>query len=310
MKLNFDCIYKRIDNILYQDEIPIYRFDHNFPDFEVLSEQGVKYMEDYINMWPKLCHVLQEVEDDIFTNKLLDRKEALKHYHNAVTKNKEMEINLNNTIHDFEKQNLVTISAKGGGYDILKCKVCGLKAKTTSLGRAKFDSGQNTTKITNCSFDMSSVMFVGRVIEVINCIAQGRSFSNLIPKSQHVVVEAPEPYKNDMSGVWVQGVGEPVKLLNEEFKFIEPIQAPIIEEQIKAVKQKIEKPTKDLAELKSALSITGDESHDPSVSRLEQVRFYVDKGIATTAAIARLIDANPSYVYRLVKQIQDERTKD
>jgi hypothetical protein len=72
MKLNFTQIYKRIDNILYCDDIAIIKFTHSkFPNFDPLSEQGVKYMQSYINMWPQHFEILEgwittdDVEEEI-----------------------------------------------------------------------------------------------------------------------------------------------------------------------------------------------------------------------------------------------------
>lgn len=49
-----DTVYKRVDNILYANDLPIIKFTHSkFPDFDPLSQQGVKYMQSYIDMWPQ-----------------------------------------------------------------------------------------------------------------------------------------------------------------------------------------------------------------------------------------------------------------
>lgn len=56
-------------------------------------------------------------------------------------------------------------------------------------------------------------------IEIINCVAVGPQFANLIPRSRHDIINPPEGYDNN-GGVWVMGVGEPVKVLFREFKYI------------------------------------------------------------------------------------------
>lgn len=62
-------------------------------------------------------------------------------------------------------------------------------------------------------------------IKVIQCRAQGESFKNLTPNSIHVIIDPPEGENNEgsgrgMRGVWVMGVGEPVKLLKGEYVFL------------------------------------------------------------------------------------------
>ena len=54
-------------------------------------------------------------------------------------------------------------------------------------------------------------------IKVTRCTANGKAFSNLLPNSEHAVVTPPLGYRNDHTGVWVMGLGEPVKLLTGEF---------------------------------------------------------------------------------------------
>ena len=55
-------------------------------------------------------------------------------------------------------------------------------------------------------------------IMITYCNAFGKQFENLTPNSVHEVIEAPERYKKSkVEGVWVMGVGEPVKVLEEEY---------------------------------------------------------------------------------------------
>jgi hypothetical protein len=51
-------------------------------------------------------------------------------------------------------------------------------------------------------------------IKIIQCTAWGPIFANLTPGSIHKVIEPPKHHKPDKYGVWVQGIGEPVKVLN------------------------------------------------------------------------------------------------
>lgn len=57
-------------------------------------------------------------------------------------------------------------------------------------------------------------------IKIDFCHANGPQFRNLRPGSIHRVVTPPDGYKNDHTGMWVMGVGEPVKVLTEEFSVI------------------------------------------------------------------------------------------
>lgn len=68
MKLNLAQTYKRIDNILYCEDIAIVKFiKDQFPDFDSLTLQGIRYMQKYIDMYPQYCEVLEGwiVSDDI-----------------------------------------------------------------------------------------------------------------------------------------------------------------------------------------------------------------------------------------------------
>jgi len=334
MQLDLEAGYGRLDNTLYQDGVPIVRFTFSkFPDYDELSPDGVKYMQRYIegykdrnyfDILPGYWTIYPKEEDIIEELSFLDIEplsernvkqtpiELITFTENQqqYRKMENLRINLNNTVHDFEKQNLVTIARKGGGYDKLKCKNCGLTAKTTQLGYAEFDGKPNIDTANNCSFDIDKAEFVGKEIEVTRCTAQGSSFANLTPQSRHIIVEAPKPYRNDMTGVWVLGVNEAVKLLRNEFKFIEKLDIPTKKEQpISKFEKAIDSVTKksDFQELKAEVLKDGEEAHNPTANRLEQVKFYVNKGIISSVTIAKLIDANPSYVYRLVKQAQEEK---
>lgn len=48
----------------------------------------------------------------------------------------------------------------------------------------------------------------------------------------------------------------------------------------------------------------GVESHDPNSSRLEQVRFWLSKGVTSPSIIASTLGTNAGYVSRLIKEIK------
>jgi hypothetical protein len=123
-------------------------------------------------------------------------------------------INLSEGGHTWEKQNLVTIATRKSSYDILKCKHCGIEGKTTSLWTIRLKGSYSSDKVYNCPNNKTAVH-----IQITQCHAFGKVFANLTPGSIHEVITPPEEYKNDR-GIWVMGVGEPVKVLSDEFKII------------------------------------------------------------------------------------------
>lgn len=58
-------------------------------------------------------------------------------------------------------------------------------------------------------------------IEITLCRAQGPQFKNLIPGSVHDVINPPPGFRNDRRGVWVMGLGQPVKVLSNEYNTLE-----------------------------------------------------------------------------------------
>lgn len=124
-------------------------------------------------------------------------------------------INLSEGGHTWEKQNLVTIATKNNSHDILKCKYCGIQGKTTSLSTIRLKGSYSHDKVYNCPNNKKASK-----IQITQCGAVGEYFANLIPGSIHEVIAPPEDYKND-KGTWVMGVGEPVKVLPNEFNIVE-----------------------------------------------------------------------------------------
>lgn len=122
------------------------------------------------------------------------------------------------TNHLFEKQNLVTLTSKDGGYDSMICKYCGIKAKAITLGTYTFSDRVKKDRATTCNKLPESKK--GKKVKITYCNAGGGSFENLTPDSIHDVIDPPKGQDNN-GGVWVMGVGEPVKILRREFNYLE-----------------------------------------------------------------------------------------
>lgn len=119
--------------------------------------------------------------------------------------------------HNWEKQNLVTITKGGKHYDIQKCSLCGIKGKSHNLSHVSI-SGQYSIK--NAEYCKNAERTEIEKIQITKCTAVGEMFANLTPESIHDVIKAPESQEDDHRGVWVMGVGVPVKVLNSEFNSI------------------------------------------------------------------------------------------
>lgn len=112
-----------------------------------------------------------------------------------------------------KKQTLLPQRDRRGFFDSYRCKHCGLEGKARSLSVI---SVRYNKKCTNVRLEIK----IER-IKIIRCSAFGEIFSNLVPESEHDVIDPPDPYKPDRQGVWVMGNGQPVKVLSNEFEIIE-----------------------------------------------------------------------------------------
>jgi transcription elongation factor Elf1 len=119
--------------------------------------------------------------------------------------------------HKWEKQNLVTLFKKKRSYDIMKCVNCGIKGETINLAEIGLKASYSENKVYCCP---GSAPDIPKRIKITHCDACGIQFANILPQSEYDVVTPPEGYKNDHTGVWVMGIGEPVKILSNEFTII------------------------------------------------------------------------------------------
>ncbi len=120
--------------------------------------------------------------------------------------------------HEWEKQNLITQKDRKGSCDFYKCRRCGLKGKSRLLGLIEINS--NSIKKAKKCPNRIIKNNVGREIEITYCSAVGDAFSNCTSGSKHKLIEPPKD-REDRSEVWIMGVGEPIRLMDEEFKFID-----------------------------------------------------------------------------------------
>ena len=58
-------------------------------------------------------------------------------------------------------------------------------------------------------------------IKITKCEAFGKHFDNLTPGSIHEVIDCPFLDEGEIEGVWVMGVGEPVKVLTNEYETVQ-----------------------------------------------------------------------------------------
>lgn len=129
-----------------------------------------------------------------------------------------IQIELKEGGHKWEKQNTVTLRKGRTHYDIMKCAGCGIQGRTNSLATILLKSTYSHENIFKCKAVKAEALPIE--IEITRCVAVGPVFGNLVSGSKHLVISPPEKEKNDRFGVWVMGVGAPVKVLYEEFKVV------------------------------------------------------------------------------------------
>lgn len=127
-------------------------------------------------------------------------------------------LNLLQNGHDWEKMNHVGKKNRRGIYDEYRCKHCGLKGKSYTLGLLEI-AERDRKKAAMCK---GARKLAKSYVKVIRCEACGKAFANLTPGSIHKVVPSPDGEKSSR-GEWVMGVGEPVLLLFGEFSYTDEI---------------------------------------------------------------------------------------
>lgn len=100
-------------------------------------------------------------------------------------------------------------------FDEMVCKNCGMKGKRFGFESVEVSERYKIESVNLCP--KSAPVKIPTKITIKKCYANGKIFSNLTPGSVHEVVTPPLNYKNDHTGVWVMGLGEPVKVLASEY---------------------------------------------------------------------------------------------
>lgn len=117
--------------------------------------------------------------------------------------------------HNWQKSNLMTQSDSKGAYDQMVCTKCGCKGKRRGLHTVEVDDRFSDEKIHNCTGERPAK------VEITSESASqaGPQFANLKVGTTHKTVDPPEEEEEKgLSGVWVQGTDEPVRLLPREYK--------------------------------------------------------------------------------------------
>ena len=116
----------------------------------------------------------------------------------------------------WKKVNNITLNRGGKTYDLYKHTI-GITGKRWGISPNISLTEKDFKKYTLYSSKFSKAL-KSRTICITRCEACGPQFSNIIPGSKHTVISPPEGFSEDDKGVWVMGVGEPVKILNYEFR--------------------------------------------------------------------------------------------
>ena len=131
-----------------------------------------------------------------------------------------MNISIATSRHEWIKKNLVTLNKNGKYFDEVVCSACGMKGKRYNFTQVEVDGRYKKTHVQLCPKAKDFV--TPDKIKITFCSAQGpnNQFANLIPESVHNIITPPKGYLNDRAGVWVMGIGEPVRVLAREFEVV------------------------------------------------------------------------------------------
>lgn len=257
MILDKTATYKRIDNILYQDDVAIVKFTFSrFCDVQKLSEGGVDYMQRYMDGYrdKNYFYVLSEVTYP------LDRSASYKRINNVLFKDNVAIVKLHSAFTDIEELTEEQV--------------------------------QYMERFIHENAEWREILYDGHIVIVDDPIEN----PCLQMKDRGVVttIKPSHPPYELISGQSSSGV-HPV--FAQHYSRGSETQEECTERLLTAHTIAVERLDRDVS----------DESHDPNSSRLDQVRFWIEKGLTTSASIAEKIGGHPSYVSRLIKQVKDEK---
>ena len=127
--------------------------------------------------------------------------------------------NIKTSQHVWEKQNLATVSRRGKMFDEMVCKNCKMKGRRHGFVVVSVSESYKSENVHLCP--KAKTIELPKQVKVTQCSAYGKVFANLTPNSIHDIIAPPNSYKNDHTGVWVMGIGEPVKLVTGEFSKVD-----------------------------------------------------------------------------------------
>lgn len=123
-----------------------------------------------------------------------------------------MKIYLRSTKHKFRKKNLI---GKADHSDDYECELCGLRGNRPGLAEYVNVDGRFTKKARECDGSVAV-----KRLQVVRCSAFGKAFENATPGSIHDIVKPPDG-NNNHRGEWIMGNGEPILLLNGEYRLVD-----------------------------------------------------------------------------------------
>lgn len=127
-------------------------------------------------------------------------------------------VNKETSLHDWEKANFLKLEKAGRLFDEMECFKCGIKGRHYEgdiievTERFKSENAHGCLKAEKPS--------KRKRVRIIKCNDLSFQFKELKPNTVHSIINPPRGYCGVMSGVWVMGIDEPVKLEKGEFELL------------------------------------------------------------------------------------------
>jgi hypothetical protein len=125
------------------------------------------------------------------------------------------------SMHNFVLQSEKPKRSPNGNFNTYRCSNCGIEGKQYTDEKAVIIVSKNypAKMISNCPIEPKE--FVGLKIKITEVWSLGSQWNNIKKDTIHMIVPSPQGKINGDRGVWVKGVGEPVKIFFDEFEFVE-----------------------------------------------------------------------------------------